>query len=1126
MQTRGISIALFYMFIISNSEEIVQKETNIKTAFSTCNLPTKVTRNPKMYSLSDLMFLIFFVCIFLLICNDVHPNPGPPTNESSLTIVHNNIKSLRNKLDYVYAELNRFDIIIISETWLKSDIRQDDIMLPGYSEPIRRDRPDDSAYGGVAIYAKNNLICKARPDLSVQDLESVWIETRLKNDILLVGCFYRAPNMNVQYWNLIEESISKANNTPHKFVVIGDFNADCTVRPPAHLGRIMAMNNLHQLVSNPTRYENGRSTTIDLILTPCPDIISKVGVLPPIDSDHCTPYMELVDSKPSTKYVSFKRKLYNYSKLDEIKYIDILKRTDWNQILTTLSLNIAAEKFSEEIMNAVNECVPTKIIRIKENDEPWYTNDIRLLSNKKNRIHALATRLNSVWCWTLFKRLRNRLTDSIRKRKQDYLLELENKVNDKSSFGSKEWWKIVNRFSAKKGNAQSEIPPLLHENNVLYSPKQKAVIFNEHFINQSKIQGSDDIVPDMPLSDNVIEHIVITKDIVSKIIKNLDLNKSTGPDEVHNKMIFKGVEILSGPLANLFNRSINEGIFPKIWKTAHVTPIYKQKGDKNACTNYRPISLLSCIGKLLERCIHGHIFEFLKTNSLLTLSQSGFIPHDSTTFQLLTMYDDFCKSLDNRQTTQCIYFDISKAFDRVWHKGLIRKLYAIGVRGTLLTWFKDYLANRIQAVVIKGQTSTYLNVPSGVPQGSVLGPLLFLIYINDIVKDIESTIKLFADDTSIYLNIDNPERRNFILNSDLAKITNWANTWKVDFNPLKTELMTFSNRRNPDNRPLTFCGETLVETTQHKHLGVILQNNCKWDAHIYSIIGKIKVQTACLKSYKYKLSRKSLETMYKSFILPHFDYSDVVWDSCTNALKDELEKLNLDAIRTIIGAVRGTSHHKLYQESGLISLRERRMRHKLMIYFKIVNGLAPSQLIERLPPLVSDHNPYHRRNPLERKVPFCRTELMKNSFFPSATIAWNDLNDSTKQAFSLAQFKRLLSLNDVKVPQLYYSVNRFTEIIHCKIRLEISDLNNHLYQRHLRDNSICDCGFQIENAQHFFFDCPLHQQARRQSILSIPNFYTLPLETLTHGDIRKSSDDNKFIFDMVQKFIVLSNRFV
>ena len=306
---------------------------------------------------------------------------------------------------------------------------------------------------------------------------------------------------------------------------------------------------------------------------------------------------------------------------------------------------------------------------------------------------------------------------------------------------------------------------------------------------------------------------------------------------------------------------------------------------------------------------------------------------------------------------------------------------------------------------------------------------------------------------------------------------------------------------------------------------MILQNDCKWDTHIYSIIGKIKIHTACLKSYKYKLSRKTLETMYKSFILPHFDYSDVVWDGCTNALKDELEKLNLDAIRTIIGAVRGTSHQKLYQESGLIPLRERRIRHKLMIYYKMVNGLAPIYLTNRLPPLVSDYNPYHRRNPLERKIPFCRTELMKNSFFPSATTAWNNLNDNTKSANSLAQFKRLLSLNDVKVPKLYYSDNRHTEIIHCKIRLAISDLNHHLYERHLREDSICDCGFQFENSQHFFFDCPLHQQARRQSILSIPNFHTLPVETLTHGDSNKTFADNKFIFEKVQQFILLSNRF-
>ena len=269
---------------------------------------------------------------------------------------------------------------------------------------------------------------------------------------------------------------------------------------------------------------------------------------------------------------------------------------------------------------------------------------------------------------------------------------------------------------------------------------------------------------------------MITKELVSKKIKELKLNKSSGPDGIHNKMLLKGVDIISQPLASLFNRSIDEGTFPTAWKTAHVTSIYKLKGDKSVCANYRPISLLSCIGKILERCIHGYVFDFLRTNNLLTMSQSGFIPHDSTTFQLLSMYDDFCKALDNRIVTQCIYFDISKAFDRVWHKALLRKLYGIGIRGTLFSWFKNYLSNRTQAVVIKGKSSSYLKIPSGVPQGSVLGPLLFLIYINDITKDIESTIRLFADDTSIYLSIDDPVIRTTNLNSDLSY---YAGYWSV-----------------------------------------------------------------------------------------------------------------------------------------------------------------------------------------------------------------------------------------------------------------------------------------------------------------------------------------------------------
>lgn len=231
--------------------------------------------------------------------------------------------------------------------------------------------------------------------------------------------------------------------------------------------------------------------------------------------------------------------------------------------------------------------------------------------------------------------------------------------------------------------------------------------------------------------------------------------------------------------------------------------------------------------------------------------------------------------------------------------------------------------------------------------------------------------------------------------------------------------MTITTKRRPETLPLSFGNVALVEKPEHKHLGVIIQNNCKWDSHINFIISKAKLQVACLRSFKYKLSRKCLEIMYNSFILPHFDYCDTVWDNCTLTLSNELEKLNLDAIRTVIGAVRGTSHLKLYQESCILPLKERRKRHKLILFFKIIKGLTPSYLLTYLPPLVTDLNPrvHHRRNPLQRYIPRCRTEIYAQSFFPSTTTIWNTIPDNIKSSDSLAQFKRHLRSNDDHVPQ-------------------------------------------------------------------------------------------------------------
>ena len=323
---------------------------------------------------------------------------------------------------------------------------------------------------------------------------------------------------------------------------------------------------------------------------------------------------------------------------------------------------------------------------------------------------------------------------------------------------------------------------------------------------------------------------------------------------------------------------------------------------------------------------------------------------------------------------------------------------------------------------------------------------------------------------------------------------------------------------------LTFGQSILHDVPHHKHLGVTIQNNCKWDTHIKNIASKANLLISCLRCYKYKLSRRALNTMYKSFILPVFDYADIIWDNCTKALSDSLEELQLEAIRTIIGAVRGTSHEKLYKESGICPLQERRKRHKLIFYHKLVNGNAPQYLLDLLPPLVSDQNPYHRRRPLERCIPRCRTEIRSSSFFLSTTRLWNNLPESIQGCTSISQFKRYLSHLDPVTPDYLYFGKRKQQIQHCRLRLGISNLNSDLQNRHLLDNPSCTCGHPNENAVQFLLHCPHFSVARQLTIDSLPSEYRNK-RILLFGSDQLNIQTNINIFECVHEFIEKSERF-
>ena len=380
-----------------------------------------------------------------------------------------------------------------------------------------------------------------------------------------------------------------------------------------------------------------------------------------------------------------------------------------------------------------------------------------------------------------------------------------------------------------------------------------------------------------------------------------------------------------------------------------MSPLYK-KDDPSLVCNYRPISLISSIGKVMEKIVHKHMFNYFNDHSLITCLQSGFVPGDSTVNQLVDIYNTFCKALDNGLEVRAVFCDISKAFDRVWHKGLIYKLKRAGINGLLLDWLSDYLTNRKQRVVIPGGRSDWQFIRAGVPQGSILGPLLFLLYINDIVADIQSCVRLFADDTSLYIIVDNPISAAEMINTDLETIHRWAEKWLVKFNPSKSESLLVSRKNNRNMHPPLIMNEVHINEVQyHKHLGVILSNDGTWHEHINLITSKAWQKIYVMRKLKFMLDRDSLNKIYSSFVRPTLEYANIVWDNCTQYETNAIERIQIEAARIVTGATRLVLLDILSKETGWESLRDRRYKHKMCQFYKMTNDLTPTYLTSLIP---------------------------------------------------------------------------------------------------------------------------------------------------------------------------------
>jgi len=572
------------------------------------------------------------------------------------------------------------------------------------------------------------------------------------------------------------------------------------------------------------------------------------------------------------------------------------------------------------------------------------------------------------------------------------------------------------------------------------------------------------------------------------------------------------------------NLSLMQCEFPDAWKKANIVPIHK-KDDRSMVNNYRPISILPVLSKLMEKVIFKHVYNFVHVNNLLSNHQSGFRPNDSTVNQLAYLYHTFCKALDNKKEVRLVFCDVSKAFDKVWHDGLLYKLNKIGISGNLLLWFKNYLCKRQQRVSIRTQSSEWGHVQAGVPQGSVLGPLLFLIYINDMVDNITCPLKLFADDTLLYVTADDSQAATSDLNRNLEKLQEWSNQWLVNFNANKTKTMILSKKQQSDlsSFPVVFNTVHLDTVANHRHLGVIMNAKLQWTPHIDIVLDSVTKLCDVFKKLKRLLDRQTLNIVYFTFVRPKLEYASILWDDCSEDDKTRVESMQLNFARAVTGAKRGTSHQLIYNETEWPLLSDRRYEQKLKFMYKLVHGIAPSYLTELLPDKISNTVEHDIRNRDDFRTAYARTTKFKNSIINDSVRLWNDLSNDLKMVCNFADFKRKIATSK-KQNLLYNGFTRVLNLVHAQLRMQCSNLNDHLYKLHVVESPMCRCSYRCEDSDHFFFHCPLYNAERIKLLQAVETFCDPDVNILLFGSAELEKTQNETIVKSVELYILETER--
>ena len=1062
-----------------------------------------------------------------------------------------------------YNLVYNYDLIGIVETHLDSTIDEERLALDGYSFH-KENHPQNVKRGGVRLYVKDSLPSKNRPDL-VTLPECVVCEIQLKRKKYFFVVVYRSPNQNQgEFENFtlnFELLLSKIHaENPFCVVITGDFNCrstqwwakDIENSEGKEFEPLTSDLGLHQLISEPTHLMGDSKSCIDLIFTDQPNLIVESGVHPSLH-EQC--HHQIIYGKVSVSSIPvppYTRRIWHYDKADFVAIRKSIAMFRWREHLENLTCpNEQVKLLNEVLLNIYTNFIPNEVKTIRPRQAPWITRTIKNFLRKKN--HAYKNFVRNGQPENKFEGIQRMISEGsklIEDAKRNYFLKAGETLANPGT-ARKTYWSLINTVLNKV--KIPIIPPLLENELFITDFTEKAQLFNEYFILQcTTIDTGSQIPQHDPVTTPLIDGFAISEEKILNIIRALNINKAHGWDEISVRMIKLSDAALILPLKIIFTNCLRHGLFPEIWKHANVVPVHK-KNEKNLKGNYRPISLLPIFGKILEKLVYDSLYTHLVSCELLNPNQSGFRPGDSTINQLISITHTIFKAFDCNPPldVRSVYLDLSKAFDRVWHDGLIYKLKRCGVSGQLLSLVENFLKNRKQRTVLNGQCSGWGDISAGVPQGSILGPLFFLVYINDLTMDLKCNVKLFADDTSLFTIVQDPNTAASDMNHDLELIKKWAHDWRMSFNPdarKQAVEVIFSRKNKAVDHPVIVFNNTPVKVVdEHKHLGMFLDSKLSFSTHIKEVISKTRKGVGMLKYLSKYLPRHTLNELYKLYVRPHLDYGDVIYHSPAKVCEfshsvilpnqmEKLESVQYSAALAVSGAWRGTSREKVYAELGWESLSLRRWSRRLTLCYKFINNLTPGYTKDPIPPLRKSQ--YSLRNQDVVGQILARTEKFQSSFYPNCLTEWNNLDPEIRLAPSVAAFKKKL-LAIIRPPaKSVFGIHDPIGLSHLtQLRVGLSKLNFHKFQHNFRDtlNPMCPSNDGIEDTEHFLLLCPSFDLQRRDLLAGVlailrpfgyNNLSNMVLtQYLLYGNKDLPSDLNRMILKLTLAFIHNTGRF-